>query len=285
MASPTKAKVERTSSLFNSFTENSEEGPDLSEAALERIKGSHEDLLEFVAACSKVAQQGWIFDTNEIMRVSRLQGKAEYMLQHVVETNFRPDPGGHSYRQVTCDFQVKETPLSHDYDLRALQERVLDMFQWFNDPTVRQRYVAPYLPLIQSSGMGKTKLLYELRQLLNSDPDSSYTTLLVLCANGELEGEMTETYNESVELEECMKREPDPFLKYREVEQELEHLCRNHDNKPVVLLFDEAQNILVGKDNYLFNCIQWWLCKKNKQPQQVVAVFAGTSSCRYFFVL
>ena len=280
--SSTKLSVERTSSIFDSFTGDvaplKEEEPDLSEAALERIKSSHEDLLEFVAACSKVAQQGWIFDTNEMMRVSRLQGKAEYMLQHAVESNLLlMDPGGHSYGDVTCDFQVKESRLSHEYDLQALKGRVLDMFDWYQDVSVRQRYVAPYLPLIQSSGMGKTKLLYELRQHLNADPDESYTTLLILCATGELEGDMAQTYNEAVELEECMKREPDPFLKYREVEQELERLCRKHNNKPVVLLFDEAQNILVGKDNYLFNCIQWWLCKKDKQPQQVVAVFAGTT--------
>ena len=71
-----------------------------------------------------------------------------------------------------------------------------------------------------------------------------------------------------MELEECMKREPDPSLKYREVEKELEQVCRYNNGKPVILLFDEAQNLLVGKDNYLFNCIQWWLAKKNKRPSK-----------------
>ena len=137
--------------------------------------------------------------------------------------------------------------------------------------------MAPYLPLIQSSGMGKTKLLYELRQHLNADSEQTYTTILVLCGSGDLEGDMLQTYNEAIELEECMKREPDPRLKYRKVEKEMEYLCRYSRGKPLILLFDEAQNILVGKDNYLFNCIQWWLSKKQKNPQKVVAVFAGTT--------
>ena len=34
-----------------------------------------------------------------------------------------------------------------------------------------------------------------------------------------LERDMQDTYDTSIELEECMKREPDPTLKYRQVEQ------------------------------------------------------------------
>jgi len=250
------------------------EEADLTESELERIKSSHEQLLYFVEACSKIAQKSWIFDLEQTLRLARLQGRAEYMLQHVVEKNFMFDP--HAYNTVSCDFQVKETRLAFDYDLMALKERVLQLFDWYDDDAIRTKYLAPYLPVIQSSGMGKTKLLYELRQHLNTT-DRTIHVALILNSSGELEGDQKETYDEAVELEECMKREPDPELKYREVEKEMEHLCRLSGGKPTILLFDEAQNLLVGKDNHLFNCIQWWLCKKQKRPQKVVAVFAGTT--------
>ena len=250
---------------------------DLNELSLERIKNNHEELLEFVEHCSRIAQKSWVFDLKETLRLTRLQGKAEYMLHHCVEKNFAfDDPAGHSYKSVSCDFQVKESTLSHRYDLMALKHRVLELFQWYEDETLRTQYLAPYFPLIQSSGMGKTKLLYELKQDIAMN-ERSYHVVLVLCSSGELEGDMLLTYNESVELEEGMKREPDPDLKYREVEKDLEHACRYNSGKPTILLFDESQNLLVGKDNHLFNCIQWWLAKKNKKPIKVVAVFAGST--------
>jgi hypothetical protein len=126
---------------------------------------------------------------------------------------------------VSCDFQIKESPLSHTYDLMALKHRVMDLFQWYDKDEIRNKYLAPYFPLIQSSGLGKTKLLYELKQ---------------------------DIVTNEVVLEEGMKREPDPQLKYREVEKDLEHACRYYSGKPTILLLDEAQNLLVGKDNHLF---------------------------------
>ncbi|CAB9505287.1 expressed unknown protein [Seminavis robusta] len=269
--------MESTARVSYKLEDNEDLDPqELNDQALQRISQNHEELLEFVELCSKFAQKSWIYDLSETLRLTRLQGKAEYMLQYVVEDNFLADPAGHSYGAVSCDFQVKETTLSHDYDLKALKSRVVEMFEWYENEEIRQKFLSPYFPLIQSSGMGKTKLLYELKQYFTLD-DKSYHVVLVLCSSGELEGDMSQTYNEAVEMEECMKREPDPKMKYREVEKELEQLCKRHNNKPTVLLFDEAQNILVGKDNHLFNCIQWWLAKKNKQPLKVVAVFAGST--------
>ena len=101
----------------------------LNDTLLEKIKNSHQELLEFVDVCSKIGQKSWFMDSTEITRLARLQGKAEYMLQHVVEKNFLFDPAGHSYNSVSCDFQVKETRLAHEYDLKALKDRVLGMFE------------------------------------------------------------------------------------------------------------------------------------------------------------
>jgi len=53
---------------------------------------------------------------------------------------------------------------THETDLKCFAKKVLELFKWheFNDE--HAKYFAPYMPLIQSSGMGKTKLLYELKQ-------------------------------------------------------------------------------------------------------------------------
>ncbi len=54
---------------------------------------------------------------------------------------------------------------------------LLDLFDWYIKV---KRYIAPYFPLIQSSGMGKTKLMIELRKYVNQNlaPDMFCKTVL-----------------------------------------------------------------------------------------------------------
>jgi hypothetical protein len=84
-------------------------------------------------------------------------------------------------RLVPVDYEISDSKLSHDADLKALLERVDETFAWYN-PGPRT-YVAPYFPMIQSSGMGKTKLLHELREVLNKQDDTSCE----LCLSGKIE--------------------------------------------------------------------------------------------------
>jgi hypothetical protein len=68
--------------------------------------------------------------------------------------------------------------------LEALRQRVDDTFNWYNTlPKELPKHMAPYFPVIQSSGMGKTKLLYELRKELNENSD----THCHLCLPGKVE--------------------------------------------------------------------------------------------------
>jgi hypothetical protein len=42
-------------------------------------------------------------------------------------------------------------------------------------------YLAPYFPIIQSSGMGKTKLLFEYKQRMANMTEENTTKVLMLC--------------------------------------------------------------------------------------------------------
>jgi hypothetical protein len=45
----------------------------------------------------------------------------------------------------------------------VLQQRILELFKWY-DTKEYKTYMAPYFAMVQSSGMGKTRLLMELKR-------------------------------------------------------------------------------------------------------------------------
>lgn len=68
-------------------------------------------------------------------------------------------------RVVKADFMIKKTQLSHNCDLESFSKHVDLLFDWYNhDPQSQPEYVGPYFCFVQSSGMGKTKLMYEYKQ-------------------------------------------------------------------------------------------------------------------------
>jgi hypothetical protein len=74
---------------------------------------------------------------------------------------------------VDVDFEIRMTKLVHSYDLENLEEKVKSLFKWHIDLNERKTYMAPYVPLVQSGGMGKTKLLCELRNRLREGSDTA----------------------------------------------------------------------------------------------------------------
>eukprot|EP00977_Amphora_coffeiformis_P025937 scaffold23208_cov93-Amphora_coffeaeformis.AAC.1 len=97
---------------------------------------------------------------------------------------------------VGISHKVAETTLTHDFDVQALSNRIDEVFDTYYNKKNRDAYVAPYLCFVQSSGMGKTKILYELKKSYDKVPEEKKTTVarLVLCRskkNGE-EGEREE---------------------------------------------------------------------------------------------
>jgi len=63
------------------------------------------------------------------------------------------------------DYKIRDTTLSHTYDLACLSNRIEELFGWYSEQDPKKKYIGPYLCFVQSSGMGKTKLLFEYRNL------------------------------------------------------------------------------------------------------------------------
>jgi hypothetical protein len=178
-------------------------------------------------------------------------------------------------RIVDADFEIIKTGLMHTYDLDALQEKVKSLFKWHNDPKERKTYIAPYFPLVQSSGMGKTKLLYELRNLLLQSGE--YSCEMILCRDGEIQlNSGDNVFSQSIDFNQKMK-DGDPRLKrYELVGKALDEIVESCVASKVVLLFDEAQHLLADS-GFFFRCIRWWLRKKS-QKKQIAAIFTGTNA-------
>jgi hypothetical protein len=190
-------------------------------------------------------------------------------------------------RLVPVDYDISNSKLSHDADLKALLERVDETFAWYVPE--KRTFVAPYFPMIQSSGMGKTKLLHELRDVLNKRNDSSCE----LCLSGKIKTlygiKDIKDGVYSVELD--LHKWVDPYgsddkdvmrIAAEAVMRELDNcIPQPPDGKDrLVLLFDEAQFLLqkhYGVDAFLFQCVRFWLHEADHKFK-CVAVFAGTTS-------
>ena len=64
---------------------------------------------------------------------------------------------------------IAGTSLSHAFDLDAFASQVYDVFQTYYDKQEASEYLGPYFVFVQSSGMGKTKILYEYARKVKSE--------------------------------------------------------------------------------------------------------------------
>jgi hypothetical protein len=73
-------------------------------------------------------------------------------------------------RIADVDFHIRDTPLSHSFDVEAFVRQVqttrTTWEKYRDNPEDKERYDAPYFCFVQSSGMGKTKIMYEAIQTL-----------------------------------------------------------------------------------------------------------------------
>ena len=64
---------------------------------------------------------------------------------------------------------IAGTSLSHAFDLDAFATQVYDVFQTYYDKQEASEYLGPYFFFVQSSGMGKTNILYEYARKVKSE--------------------------------------------------------------------------------------------------------------------
>ena len=76
-----------------------------------------------------------------------------------------------SDRLIGIDFRIVDQELKHNFDLKRFMIQVNQLFQWWEEEKEFgfQNYMAPYFPCVQSSGMGKTKLLREAHMKFLTD--------------------------------------------------------------------------------------------------------------------
>ena len=203
-------------------------------------------------------------------------------------------------RIATITFKMEEEVLQKDETIR-FASRVWDLFEWHTDKDMRSRLLAPYFPVVQSSGSGKTKMMALFRngtsisnsnnngesvgttsQLLSPedegkwghfDPEADATIIFLLCYHeGSSEPSLDGVFDGLLPVPlSTQDHDRTRLLKVLDT-----MACKAGTNR-IVFLFDEAQHLL--RNSWHFRCIRWWLRQSNPEHgKQVVAVFAGTTS-------
>ena len=182
-----------------------------------------------------------------------------------------------------------DTQLMHGFDLSAFTDRVNELFQWHEEPKACEQFLAPYIALIQSSGMGKTKLFTEFRDMFNlttvdhhhqEQQQQQQACKTILCVDAKLSKEDEEKYFDHRLLVEDWKANDIVDAVWQNLNTILDKSGVTSGGK-LVLLFDEAQGLMHGVDihykpSYVFRAIRWWL--REQRDVQVVAAFAGTTA-------
>jgi hypothetical protein len=175
---------------------------------------------------------------------------------------------------VDLGLSIKYLIQTFDYEYPSDKQRFMnaieDLFKWFHSGWAT--FIAPYFPLIQSSGTGKTKLLYEAQEYyVNNETHLRTTVHLLFCVPPE--GEMD---NLIKGMEQFIVKDFSDVEHARQLRSMLNKFVHQSKNDRIILFFDEAQH-LIKYDALPFRIIRWWL-RAMRGPKQVVAVFAGTNS-------
>jgi hypothetical protein len=247
---------------------------------------------------------------SEFFGTFSLVGKA--LTKAETEYNERKKTTDEIQRMVPVDYQISSQPLSHKYDLERLKTAIEDVFGWYSGrkPSKKKpskKKVGPYLCFVQSSGMGKTKLMYEYRQDSFTE-ESTVASCLILPSNiptlhpdifdfrPDFRGAITigKDIPKATEgiyriLDKILTDTLEKNLENRKANQakksgnetlSAESLETMQNRDKIVLMFDESQTLLMHDleyDAFLFRCVRVWLREK-RGNQKIVAVFAGTNS-------
>jgi hypothetical protein len=173
-----------------------------------------------------------------------------------------------------------DQPMKHILDLSHFRKRVEALFLWYSKIN-HDMYTAPYFPMIQSSGMGKTRLLMELQKTsMERASGCNFQCFVILCSS---------TYREQIEITNKFNYilktvsndavgTPDYYVKHRKfIIDQLDKILSATQNDNVVLLFDEAGLMTQDNEGFTFRCVRWWL-RIRRTKRKVVAVFTGTTS-------
>ena len=156
---------------------------ELTTSTLRKIDNQGDRLAAFIRDCEiAMEEEGISAETEKIFL--RLLGAALHC-QYKLESDTNTAIAKQRSERVANVDEGLGTEMNYNVDLNKFAKEVEALFQWINVPKVKKEYIAPYFALIQSSGMGKTKLLKELRD--SAKLTSTTTCMLVVCATAGLE--------------------------------------------------------------------------------------------------
>jgi hypothetical protein len=209
-------------------------------------------------------------------------------------------------RMVSPGFEIVDSDLSHPCDLESFSDHIDGLFRHYYETPQQQRgqeLVGPYCCFVQSSGMGKTKILYEYKKLSSTrshDPVLAYLIWPTVAFKANKEKEK-DVFDFKLNLDEGLKALKMLFSPYGNKQAQAElalrasmfvfdqldsmlgHLLNgtaNTKGDKIALLFDESHKLLeteFGYEAFRFRCVRIWL-REIRQHQSLVAVFTGTDS-------
>ena len=119
---------------------------------------------------------------------------------------------------------------------------------------MRQEYLAPCFPVVQSSGSGKTKLLYELIKKLLKKKEAD-CCFMIRCVGHDEEAKVESLFDSVLVASARYRSDKDRRAHdLKQLNKILEQKSRG--GKKVVFIFDEAQHLLED-DAFDFRCIRW----------------------------
>ncbi|KAG7339350.1 hypothetical protein IV203_025579 [Nitzschia inconspicua] len=204
-------------------------------------------------------------------------------------------------RAVTIEYQITNTELSHNCDLLSFAKHVETLAtEYWNNSNSNESppYVAPYFCFIQSSGMGKTKLLYEYRNKQKNFLANNVESKLILVGNVHTDPMGESIYDAKYAALTPENADSKRNISDEELNEEAQKIFNRLDTLVTndlkweknttfrVLLFDEAQFLLkdeFGMKAFQFRCVRIWLRKIQKY--KYVAVFTGTNSGLAIFAI
>ena len=162
-----------------------------------------------------------------------------------------------------------------DHDLTYLRKKIQDTFSWY-DENIKDNYTkyqSPSFPIVQSSGMGKTRLMKQCRDSLRKEgtKENKISAFMLLCipSKGIPPDDWKKHYDgllkvPSGDTEQDRETLVDQLSRYVDID--------GH----VVVFVDEAQMLLTKNDGFAYSCIKWRI--REITNSKIVVVFAGTST-------
>ncbi|CAJ1928170.1 unnamed protein product [Cylindrotheca closterium] len=225
----------------------------------------------------------------------------EYYKRTKEQALLRPVVSRNNNRMVPVNYLISKTELSHEYDVQKFVHQAERVAKWFDaseDSVNASEYEdAPYFCVVQSSGMGKTKLIYEgCKELEQKDNWSCHTVLpwTLKDSNALTNGDV---FSHRLNIEVCATKKSavdaaTAALAYLNTfcDKLIAEEASDHDGnqRTIFLCFDEAHVYLEshkfqddeGAENvkhpaFLFRCIRLWLRQK-KGRHKVIGCFSGT---------